>query len=81
MSKGNWRLIVDERIGLKFLDFYNKTNKMVEPTCELLNRWKQYRKPVKYVQLDNAGENKLLQQRIQSADWQDLNDIEFEFTA
>jgi hypothetical protein len=28
-----------------------------------------------------VGENKLLQQRMQSADWQGLSVIEFEFTA
>jgi hypothetical protein len=36
---------------------------------------------MKHIRLDNAGENKLLQQRMQSADWQGLSDIDFEFTA
>ena len=33
---------------------------MVEPTCEQFMRWAQAGKPVHVVQLDNAGENKLL---------------------
>jgi hypothetical protein len=52
---------------------------MVEPTCQLLNQWKQENTPAKYVRLDNAGENELLKARAQSKDWK-LN-LTFEFTA
>jgi hypothetical protein len=77
--KGNWRIMVDERTQLKFSDFFDTKNGMVEDTCEQLHRWKESGQGAKIIRLDNAGENKLLQQRSQSADWK-LN-INFEFTA
>ena len=73
-----WRIIVDERTQLKFSDFYLTKDKMVEPTCELLHRWKQAGKAVKYMRLDDGGENKALQTRALSEAWK--LDIEFEFT-
>jgi hypothetical protein len=77
--KGNWRIMVDERTQLQFSDFFDTKNRMVEDTCEQLHRWKQSGRGSEIIRLDNAGENKLLQQRLQSADWK-LN-IKFEFTA
>ena len=44
-----------------------------------MHRWKEAGKQVKFMRLDNAGENKMLQKRSDSADWK-LN-ITFEFTA
>jgi len=52
---------------------------MVEPTCAKLLKWKQAGMPVQYIQLDNAGENKLLKTRSESSDWK--LGIQFEFTA
>jgi hypothetical protein len=77
--KGNWRIMVDERTQLRFSDFFDTKNGMVEETCEQLHRWKESGQGAKIIRLDNAGENKLLQQRSQSADWK-LN-ITYEFTA
>jgi hypothetical protein len=77
--KGNWRIMVDKRTQLKFSDFFDTKNRMLEETCEQLHRWKQSGKEAKIIRLDNPGENKLLQQRSQSVDWK-LN-IDFEFTA
>jgi hypothetical protein len=71
--------MVDERTQLKFSDFFDTNNGMVEETCEQLHRWKQSGWGAKLIRLDNAGENKLLQQRSQSADWK-LN-ITYKFTA
>jgi hypothetical protein len=71
--------MVDERTQLKFSDFFDTKNGMVEETCEQLHRWKQSGREAKLIRLDNAGENKLLQQRSQSADWK-LN-FGYEFTA
>jgi hypothetical protein len=51
---------------------------MVESSCELFNQWRQRGKEVKYIRCDNAGENKTLQKRANSAEWK-LN-IELEFT-
>jgi hypothetical protein len=77
--KGNWRIMVDERTQLKFSDFFDTKNIMVAGTWEQLHRWKQNGKGVEITRLENAGENKLLQQRLQSADWK--LDAKSEFTA
>ena len=42
---------------------------MIEPTCELLQKWKDMNIPVKVVRSDNLDENKKLEQRCSSADW------------
>ena len=52
---------------------------MVEPTCELLNKWKMNKMPVKIIQLDNTRENNKLKERSESANWK--LGIDFEFTA
>jgi hypothetical protein len=79
VSKPNWRIMVDERTNMKFSDFFATKNGMIEPTCVKLNRWKQAGLAVKIMRLDNAGENKKLKERCESADWK--LDIKFEFTA
>ena len=66
VSKPNWRIMVDEKTNLKFSDVFQTKNGMVEPTCEQLNKWKQARRPVKFIRLDNAGENKLLKPRAET---------------
>jgi hypothetical protein len=71
--------MVDKRTQLKFSNFYPTKNGMVEPTCEQFQKWKQHGKPVKFVRMDNAGENKLLKKRCESSDWK--LGIKFEFTA
>jgi hypothetical protein len=68
----NWRIIVDKRIQIKFSDFYETKNGMVEPTYQLFQRWKDAGKEVRFLQMDNAGEKKSLQQRFKSADWKSL---------
>ena len=77
-SRPQWRIIVDERSKMKFSGFFPKKSGMVEPKCELLNKWKLGGKPIQYIRMDNAGENKTLQKRCQSADWK-LN-FKFEYT-
>jgi hypothetical protein len=64
---------------MKFSDFFDTKNGMVEEMCQQLYRWKESGRGAKIIRLDNAGENKFLQQRSQSADWK-LN-VNFEFTA
>ena len=65
----HWCILVDERTGMKFSHFFNSKNGMVEPTCELFHQWKIRDKPVKQLRMDNAGENRILEQRAQSSDW------------
>jgi hypothetical protein len=75
----NWRIIVDERTQLKFSDFFETKRGMAEPTCELFHRWKNAGREVQFLRMNNAGENLLLQQRCESADWK--FNIKCEFTA
>ena len=77
--KPNLRIMVVEKGQLKFVQFFETKNAMVEPTCEQLYRWKQAGHAVQVIRLDNAGENQLLQKRSESADWK--LGIEYEFTA
>ena len=57
VTKLNWRIMVDERTGMKFSDFYASKTAMVEPTCEQWYKWKTVGLAVKFCRLDNAGEN------------------------
>jgi hypothetical protein len=80
LLKPNWRIMVDERTQLKFSNFFKTKNRMVEPTCEQFQKWKENGKAVTYLpRLDNTGENKLLEKRCESSDWK--FNIKFEFTA
>lgn len=79
MSKPNWRIMVDGRTGLKFSDFFETKNGMVEPTCEEFQKWKSSGCNVNFLRMDNAGEKALLKQRCESKDWK--FNIDFEFTA
>jgi hypothetical protein len=78
-SKSNWRVMVDGRIGLKFSEFHETKNGMVEPTCEQFQKWKSKGCKVNYLRMDNAGENVLLKQRCESKDWK--VDVDCEFAA
>ena len=48
---------------------------MVEPMCEMLHHWLQSGKIVNKLQMNNAGKNKKLASRLQSADWKILVEI------
>ena len=68
----NWQLIVvGSKLQLKFSLFYKTKNAMVEPMCEMLHHWMQSGK-ISKLQTDNAGENKKLASRLQSAAWKIL---------
>ena len=77
-SKPRWRIMVDERTNLKFSDFFATKDGMIEPTCMQINKWKNAGIHVKYIRLDNAGENKKLAQRTESSAWK--FNITYEFT-
>ena len=55
-----WRIMVDQQLQLKFLDFCVHQDYMIEQTCEQWKKWQQAGKKVDVVQLDNAGKNKAL---------------------
>ena len=75
-----WCMMVDQATGRKHSRFYAGKNKMVQPTCEYIQAWKDQGKPVSIIRCDNAGENKLLQQTLKTSKWK-LGNIKFEFTA
>ena len=78
-ARRNWRIMVDERTQMKFSMFCTTKDGMVIPTLNQLARWNQNGMTVKYIRLDNAGENIKLQKVSDSADYK-MN-LQFEFTA
>jgi hypothetical protein len=70
VAQPNWRIMVDERTDMKFSHFFAKKNGMYEPTCKLINKWKDMKIELKCIRMDNAGENKSLQQKYWRKDWQ-----------
>jgi hypothetical protein len=62
--------MVDESTNLKISHFYAKKDRMCEPTCELIKNLKDMEIEIKILRMDNAGEEKLLQQRYEIKDWQ-----------
>ena len=64
-----WHIVVDEATGVKIGSFYTAKNKMIEPMCEQIHKMEKWGQPVKHLRQDNAGKNKKLQERAQSADW------------
>ena len=79
ITKSYWRIMVDEATQLKFTAFFNTKDGMINATCVQLSQWKALGFPVQYMRMDNAGENKLLEQTMNGEDWQ-LN-ITPEYTA
>lgn len=78
-TRPHWRMIVLGKFNLKFSRFFKKKNDMVELTCVQFKRWQMNGLGIDTLRMDHAGENKLLQKRCQSADWQ--LPIEVEYTA
>jgi hypothetical protein len=77
----NWHcwILVDERTQWKFVDFYEKKNSMIKPTCKQFKKWEQNGHKVDVVWMDNGGENLKFEKRAQSNDWK--LGITFEKTA
>jgi hypothetical protein len=70
ITKNNWRIMVDKSTKLKISHFYAKKDGVCETTCELIKKLKEMEIEIKILRMNNAGENKLLQQRCESKDWQ-----------
>jgi hypothetical protein len=58
-----WRLIVMYPSQFTISDIFPSKNSMVEPTAVILNKMEQQGRGLKYLRIDNAGENKALSQR------------------
>lgn len=81
VQRKQWKIIVDAATGKKWSDFSKTKDAMVEPTCEWMHKMKTRGIPIEVVRLDPSGENHKLEKRAQSADWQVLQPVEFEFTS
>jgi hypothetical protein len=77
-TKPYWRIIVDEATQIKFSDFFESKSGMIEPTCEVINKWLKSGKNVKIIKCDDVGENRALEKRLKSSDWK-MN-LNFEYT-
>jgi hypothetical protein len=67
--KPYWQIMVDERTQMKFSDFFVTKRGMVEPTCKLICTLKEAGNNINIIRCDDGGENKGLEQRINSSDW------------
>jgi hypothetical protein len=74
-----WELTVNELTGLPFTGIYNKKNEFIENMCQSIQAQKAMGCPVLIMRQDNAGENKKLEKRLQSADWK--LQVKMEYTA
>jgi hypothetical protein len=79
IPKPNWRSMVDEFTNFKITHFFKKKDEVVESTCELIKQLKDKNLEIKFLRMDNTGENQLLEARCKSKDWQ--FGFEFEYTA
>jgi hypothetical protein len=73
-----WRIIVLHPSQYKISDMFPSKSAMVEPTVVKLNKLHQMGKCPAYLRMDNAGENLMLKQRIESKDF--ALPIKVEFT-
>ena len=68
LKNPQWRMKVNKATGRKFSEFYPSKDKMVKPTCEQIQIWKNKNKPIKIIRCDNAGENNKLEECLKSSD-------------
>ena len=39
LRRPQWRMLQDKATGRKFCDFYRSKDSMIQPTCQLINKW------------------------------------------
>ena len=59
-TKTTWSIIVDRHSNCGISGFYTTKDAMIEPFCRQLQQQIAQGKPVKFLQMDNAGKNKAL---------------------
>jgi hypothetical protein len=74
-----WDLTVDEPTGIPFTGMYNKKNEFGESMCQRIQAQTARGYPVQIMRQNNAGKNKKLEKRLQSADWK--LPVKMEYTA
>jgi AraC-like DNA-binding protein len=63
-----WGLTVDELTGIPFTGIYIKKNEFIKNMCQHIQAQTARGYPVLIIKQDNAGENKKLEKRLDSAD-------------
>ncbi len=64
-----WDLTVDELTEIPFTGLFYKKNEFTESMCQCIQAQTTRGHPVLIMRQDNAGENKKLEKRLHSADW------------
>ena len=73
----NTWMMVDQYSETKIVQCFKTKDAMVEPTCQLFFNWKLEGRLVLHLQMDNAGENRQLVERLNSKDWKLHPSIEY----
>jgi hypothetical protein len=77
-SKPYWLLMVVEQVNFKVSEFLSQKKDLPNKVCEMVCNLKQKGVKIKYMWLENAGENKLFAEMAYSHPWN--LQLEFEFT-
>ena len=67
VNNANWQSMIDRYSGFKMLIFLESKNKIVEQTCMPFDKWKQNRKPVCILRMENVSEARL--KKSKSTNW------------
>jgi hypothetical protein len=78
VSKPFWLLIVVEFVNHTLLEFLKRKSNLPETACKIIHELQTQGVNVKYVRMDNAGENVAFAQLANSKDW--TLRLTFEFT-
>jgi hypothetical protein len=66
VTKPNWRIMVDENTNMKITHFFKAKNGMCEPTCELINKFKDMKTEVKCLRMDSTGGKKICNNDVEA---------------
>jgi hypothetical protein len=77
-SKPYWLLMVVEQVNFKVSEFLSQKKEMPIKACKMVRALKQKGVNIKYVQMDNDGENKVFTEMANSHAWN--LQLEFKFT-
>ena len=69
----------DEASKYRKSAFFKNKDETIEYMCKVLHELKTKKKPVKFVRMDNSGENKKFVEKAESAEWKHV--CTWEFTA
>jgi hypothetical protein len=74
------KMLVEGATQLKLPSFLAKKIDQVSESCELLHSFQHKGMPVSKIRCDNAGENKVLERTLKTAQWR-MTNVEMEYTA